>query len=69
MKFAVIINTERCKGCRLCVSVCPQTLLHMSTTINRKGYTFPIMDVPKPCIGCRQCAEICPDAAIEIEGT
>ena len=34
----VVIDRERCKGCELCVSVCPQHVLMMEDAYNRRGY-------------------------------
>lgn len=59
-------NTERCKGCELCVSVCPNDLLYLSKQLNKKGYaTVSITDEAK-CIGCFSCAMICPDLVITL---
>ena len=63
---SVIIDRDRCKGCELCVRVCPMGVLEMSKEINVKGY-FPAYKAdPHRCIGCRMCAMTCPDTAIEI---
>ena len=35
----VTFRTERCKGCGLCVDVCPKKILALDTaTLNGKGY-------------------------------
>jgi 2-oxoglutarate ferredoxin oxidoreductase subunit delta len=35
----VTINQEACKGCGLCVTVCPKKIMALSkTVINAKGY-------------------------------
>jgi 2-oxoglutarate ferredoxin oxidoreductase subunit delta len=54
-----------CKGCELCVSICPQHSLILSRDVNRNGFHFPEAN-SNPCSGCKQCAIICPEAAIEI---
>ena len=65
--FKVTIDKNRCKGCELCVHVCPKQVLAMSKAINDKGY-FPSQVVDQPaCIGCRFCAFMCPDVAITVE--
>ena len=38
IKGAVVVNTERCKGCELCVVACPLKVLTMSKQVNSKGY-------------------------------
>lgn len=66
--FNVQFERDRCKGCSLCVSVCPKKILQLDeSTINSKGYN-PAMciDITK-CIGCLSCAMMCPDSVIEIE--
>lgn len=68
MKFSLFIDKNKCKGCGLCVNVCPRAVLKMSDKINKKGYRFPEVSKASDCRGCKQCAEICPDAVIEIEG-
>lgn len=63
---AVVVNTERCKGCDLCVVACPTDVLALSTDANSKGYNFSLMDNPDECVGCAACAQVCPDACITV---
>ena len=66
MAGKVKIDPERCKGCGLCVEVCPrQSLTLSSQETNRKGYFFAEPCAPG-CTGCAICALICPEAAIEV---
>lgn len=61
------IHPEICKGCGLCVSVCPRQIISMEhTQLNRKGYHPAAIINMERCIGCAMCAEICPDCAIEV---
>lgn len=61
------ISKDGCKGCGLCVSVCPKKILMLSKEINVKGYhPAQIIDQDK-CIACAFCATICPDTAITVE--
>ena len=61
-----VLNSERCKGCDLCTSVCPVDIVYLSDTMNRKGYrTVQVTDEEK-CISCGFCAMMCPDVAIEV---
>lgn len=67
MKGAVIIDTERCKGCNLCIVACPSNVLALSTNeVNHKGYAFCRDTNPDACIGCASCAIVCPDACITV---
>ena len=63
-KGKVTINEVICKGCGLCVSVCPKSVLALSTTkINPAGYN-PAEMINEDCIACTSCAKMCPDCAI-----
>lgn len=61
------LNIERCKGCGLCVGVCPIGILQMSETLNSMGCRFLEITDPDKCTGCGMCCRMCPDVAIEIE--
>ena len=65
MAGKVIINTERCKGCGLCVQACPKNCITISKQSNKNGY-FPAVSDNAHCTGCAMCAIICPDAVIEV---
>jgi len=61
------INRERCKGCTLCVSACPEKILAMSKNeFNRQGLPFAVCFDEARCTACLSCAIICPDSAISI---
>ena len=66
MKFKLLIDSQRCKGCELCVTSCPRFVLSMTNKLNDRGCHYPQTARPDDCIGCQHCALICPDAAIEI---
>jgi 2-oxoglutarate ferredoxin oxidoreductase subunit delta len=66
----ITIDRERCKGCYLCISVCPNEVIVISQSLNQQGY-YPAepkknLNGDKGCIGCAMCATICPDIAIEV---
>ncbi|MCX5851168.1 MAG: ferredoxin family protein [Deltaproteobacteria bacterium] len=66
----IVIDSEVCKGCYLCISVCPNKLIVISEHLNEKGYHPAVfINSPaegKPCSGCALCALVCPDVAIEV---
>ena len=64
----VTIDSEACKGCGLCVSVCPKNILMMSEDkINKKGVHYARMTDQQKCVGCAFCALMCPDCVIKVE--
>lgn len=64
-KGDIIIDIERCKGCKICIDTCPNQVLALSDEVNRKGYHY-LMKVNNDCIGCANCAVVCPDAVITV---
>jgi len=65
MAGKIKIEFERCKGCGLCIAVCPKNSIVISKKSNKAGY-FPAEPVNLNCTGCCSCALICPDAAIVV---
>ena len=66
MSFKLLIDIETCKGCGLCVNVCPKNVLELSGELNTKGY-YPVFQArPKDCVFCATCCIMCPDVAITI---
>ena len=71
-KGRITIDRELCKGCYLCISVCPNGVITVSDELNQRGY-YPAEFIEtndkkkKPgCTGCAMCATICPDVVIEV---
>ncbi|MCF0143772.1 MAG: 4Fe-4S binding protein [Firmicutes bacterium] len=62
----VKLDPGRCKGCYLCVDVCPKGVLIPSTELGAKGFEIVHLDETKECIGCGRCFTMCPDYCIEI---
>ncbi len=67
IKGAVVVDTQRCKGCNLCVVACPCDVLALqSNEVNDRGYHYAHMAQSDKCIGCQSCALVCPDACITV---
>ncbi len=65
-KILMIIDSERCKGCELCIGVCPQKIIAVSEKVNKKGLRYVELVDAEKCTGCGLCFKMCPDCAIEI---
>lgn len=63
----VIFAEDLCKGCELCVTICPSKILKLDTTrVNLRGYHPAIVYNLMECSGCSSCAKICPDSVITV---
>jgi 2-oxoglutarate ferredoxin oxidoreductase subunit delta len=65
MAGRIKIDSERCKGCGLCLTACPNNVIAIAGKSNSKGY-FPAESTGPDCTGCTNCAIVCPDCAIEV---
>jgi 2-oxoglutarate ferredoxin oxidoreductase subunit delta len=59
--FTVEVNTKFCKGCEICVQMCPKDVLFMND--RSKAEVRNLQD----CTGCLSCEIYCPDFAIDVE--
>ena len=63
----VVADENRCKGCGLCVAVCPKHILCIADgRFNIKGYRPVEVVDPDSCTGCAACATICPDVVFSV---
>lgn len=64
----ITVDKLLCKGCALCVSVCPKKIVAIDRgAINDKGYNPAMVTEMEQCIACCMCAIMCPDSAITVE--
>jgi 2-oxoglutarate ferredoxin oxidoreductase subunit delta len=61
------MRADQCKGCGLCVDVCPHHVLELDESIvNGLGYHPAALTDPAGCTSCVLCARVCPEAAITV---
>lgn len=63
----VIFDEDRCKGCELCTTACPQGIVVMAKHINKMGFRPATVTEMEKCKGCALCATMCPDVVIKVE--
>jgi Pyruvate/2-oxoacid:ferredoxin oxidoreductase delta subunit len=62
----ILINTDECKGCGLCVESCPPKCLELLPELNAYG-VHPAHYKGEACTGCGICFYCCPEpGAIEV---
>jgi 2-oxoglutarate ferredoxin oxidoreductase subunit delta len=65
----IIVSERYCKGCGLCIEVCPRAIIELDPVkMTDKGYHPARLIDESRCTGCANCALICPDVAITVEG-
>ncbi len=64
--YHVSFRRDICKGCELCITVCPKHILALEKEQNAKGYMPAFCVDEESCIGCASCGKICPDSVITI---
>lgn len=63
---AIVVDSERCKGCNLCAAACPARLISLAREVNMKGYNYARQIYVAGCNGCANCATVCPDGCITV---
>ncbi len=64
----VIINKSACKGCGICIAMCPVQILSFSEDFNESGVHFPVISDQSACVRCGNCMIYCPDFAMAVIG-
>ena len=54
------VNGELCKGCQLCIDVCPKSVIAISEKLNLASY-HPAFYTGADCTGCGLCFYACPE--------
>ena len=62
----LILQRNRCKGCDLCINVCPNKALENSKELNKNVQYPPDAVENGKCTFCRLCEYTCPDFAIYV---
>lgn len=65
-KSTIRIDELRCKGCGLCISVCPKGRIFLAGKVDARGVRMACVDTSVRCNGCAFCYVICPDTAITV---
>jgi 2-oxoglutarate ferredoxin oxidoreductase subunit delta len=64
--YRLVVNETWCKGCRICVDLCPQNVLSMVEAHDRwEGAIVKVTNMDA-CNGCGICEVECPDFAITV---
>lgn len=59
-----VVDRGRCKGCNICVAICPYDAIFMSKEKSHRGFIYPIENTK--CTACKQCCPACPDFALSV---
>ncbi len=62
----IIIDEQFCKGCNLCLEVCPRKVFVKSSKRSRAGYSMPQPAELGNCAVCFLCEMTCPDLALTV---
>ncbi len=64
---SIHINQKWCKGCYICLEVCPKKVFEKSKEVSEKGFNPVFVAHPEQCPACQQCEMLCPDLAITVK--
>ncbi len=64
-RYTIAVDEKLCKGCGICVEICPRKALVMNGISRETGYPNPRL--VGECVGCRLCMWFCPDQAIVVK--
>ena len=68
------IDETFCKGCNICIAICPVKVYEEGRTASGRGFVVPTVKNPEKCMDghrqkgekkkCEMCVYVCPDQAI-----
>ncbi|MEO0091684.1 MAG: ferredoxin family protein [candidate division WOR-3 bacterium] len=61
------LNKNWCKGCGLCVEICPKNVYDREAKVSARGFREIVIKSPDRCNRCFLCELLCPDLAITIK--
>ncbi len=65
----ITIDKACCKGCDICLSICPKKIFVHSKKRNDYGTNMPEAVNRETCLFCGMCERLCPDGAISVRRT
>ncbi len=60
------VDPKMCKGCHICIFVCPHDVLKKADVVDNRGFLLPEVANLEACVVCRLCEMECPDFAISV---
>jgi len=68
MEKKISIEQTLCKGCNLCVEMCPKKVFRDTDEMSPDGFKLKEVAFPEKCTGCKLCELFCPGAInLELE--
>ncbi len=65
--FTIEINQLWCKGCYICIEVCPvEGIFFIEDEVSDKGFRRVGITNLENCTGCKLCELLCPDLSIVV---
>ena len=66
-KGEIVIDEEKCRGCKYCEYFCAQnSITVVADKLNLSGYPVAVFTNPDSCTACGICSWMCPAFAIEV---
>ncbi len=62
MLHRISIDHDSCKGCNLCLQICPKKVFQDTAEIGSSGFRLKEAAYPEKCTGCGLCELCCPGA-------